>query len=358
MRMAGSLIRAGWAVLMSLLLATSSCAGESQRAAPPDTGAAGATSPRLAAGCDRFASPRGHDHWRGSRRHPFRTVKRLARSLRSGRTGCLAPGGYRHRGVAKLRRPGVTLRSLRRRRARVDGTIWITGRARGARLSRIRLTTHDRTFTIPLKVQADGVRVTGNSITTSTSANCILVGSRRRTASGVVIERNRIQRCGRTGKYDHLIYVSHAIGTVVRGNLLLDNRGGWAVHLYPDADSSLIEHNVIDHNLGGVVFAGNGPEGISDRNEVRNNAITASGPRWNIEASWSGGPDGVANVAHSNCLYSARQANGGIAPDTGFSVRANTIVTRPPYVGGGDYGFRANSACEALVGRVPGILLR
>jgi Right handed beta helix region len=234
----------------------------------------------------------------------------------------------------------------------VDGTIWITPGGRGARLSGIRLTTHDPTFTIPLKVQADNAVVSGNSIRGGpVSTNCVLVASYRE-ARGIRIERNRIGHCGRDGKFDHLIYVSHARNAVIRNNVLFDNRGGWAVHLYPDADGSLVERNVMDSNLGGVIFAGDGSGHTSDGNVVRNNAITRSGPRWNIEGSWSGGPEGSGNRAERNCLYDGRRANGGIGELTGFTVSGNTILSRLPYLGRRDYRFSRRSPCAKLVGSV------
>ena len=209
---------------------------------------------------------------------------------------------------------------------RVEGTIWITGRARGSRLSGIRLTTRDERFQIPLKVQADGARITRNFITASASSPCVLVGSDR-VARGVRIERNRIAHCGKEGKFDHLIYVSRTRGVVIRRNLLTDNPGGWAVHLYPDADGSLIERNTIDGNLGGVIFAGDGDGLTSDSNLVRNNTITGSGARWNIESSWSGGPEGAPSLAQRNCLHSdGAGAPSGLGPHSGLQVVATTVA--------------------------------
>ena len=177
----------------------------------------------------------------------------------------------------------------------VDGPIWVEGPARRASVSKLRLTSSDLTYPIPLKVLADDVRVTRNTITgSSLSTICVLVGSHRVTHR-TVIERNSISRCGTHSKFDHLIYLSNTRGARIRHNLLTANGGGWAVHMYPDADRTLVERNTIDGNLGGVVFAGDGSGKTSDRNVVRRNAITFSGPRWSIESSWSGGPHGRGN---------------------------------------------------------------
>lgn len=325
-------------------------------AAPLPWRAAPASIRSAAAGrCKRFASPRGSDRARGTRRRPFRTVKRLTRSLRRGQTGCLLAGRYRHRGVAHIRRPGVTLRNVHGARARVDGTVWIDPSATGARVAGLFLTTSDPLFSIPLKVQADRAVVTGNVITGRRSTICLVVGSAH-AARGVLVERNRILHCGRVGKYDHLIYLVHSRDAVVRWNVLSGNPGGWAVHLYPDADGTLIEHNVIDRNEGGVIFAGDGSQ-TSDDNLVRNNAITFSGPRWNVEGSWSDGPAGTGNSADHNCLYSSGPgAPAGIGDLDGFAAADNVVVDRSPYGAGQGAGhrFAAGSPCAGLVGDVAG----
>ena len=135
--------------------------------------------------------------------------------------------------------------------------------------------------------------------------------------------------------------------------MLTDNPGGWGVHLYTDADNTLIENNIIDNNRGGVIFAGEGGE-HSDNNVVRNNAITNNGPRWNIEGSWSGGPFGTGNTAYNNCVYSTGpDAPAGIAERDGFSTGSNTVLKSDPYVNGkaGDYRFKAGSPCAALTSR-------
>jgi hypothetical protein len=305
--------------------------------------------------CDRFASPSGFDYarGRGGLRHPYRSVPRLLRSLRDDQTGCLEPGTYWHRGLARLNRRGTTLRGIGPGPAQIRGPIWIMPDATGAQLLGVALTSHNREYPEPLKVQADRARVMGNYITGSFNTICVLIGSQR-TTHGVTIEGNRISRCGRHGKLDHLIYVQNSVGATIRWNVLTDNPGGWAVHLYPNADDTLIEHNVIDRNRGGVIFAGD-DEDASDRNVVRDNAITYSGPRWNVESSWGDGPTGRGNLAYANCVFS-RTAGGpaGIGEADGFAAEGNLVLSESPYVDrdGGDYAFRPESPCGVLVGDV------
>jgi hypothetical protein len=305
-------------------------------------------------GCDRFAGPRGfdHGHGRGTLDRPYRSVKRLARSLRGGQTGCVKPGHYSHREVAHLRSPGATLRGIGSRRPLILDPIWIEPSAVGASVRNLRVTSLDRTYTVPLKVQASRARIVGNRIFGSLNESCVLVGSQNRV-SGVTIERNVVRNCGRSGKFDHLLYIQDARRTRIRWNLLIANRGGWAVHLYPNADDSLIEHNVIDGNFGGVVIAGYG-NATSNGNLIRANAITYSGPRRNVEASWEG-RFGSGNFVTANCLFSqSADAPSGIGERWGFSVGSNAVIGGSPYVdrADGDYRFHSRSPCGGLVGDV------
>jgi nitrous oxidase accessory protein NosD len=266
------------------------------------------------------------------------------------------PGVFHHRGVVKLNRPRTTIRSVGRPRATIDGTIWVMAGARGARIARLGLTSHDPEYAIPLKIQADGVKLLGNDITSARSISCVLVGSSR-VVSGLLIEDNRIHHCGRTGKLDHLIYVTQSRDAVIRHNVLVRNPGGWAVHLYPNADGTVVEGNVIDSNQGGVIFAGSGGGRTSDGNVVRANVITNSSPRWNIESSWSDGPAGKGNVASHNCLFSdGRGAPSGLGYQNGFQQSDNVVANRPVYVDrqAGDYRLRRGSNCAALVGNAGG----
>jgi Right handed beta helix region len=312
-------------------------------------------SPAAKAGsaCDLYASPRSTSRGDGSRARPYDTVRRLVNSLDRGEVGCLAAGRFEHRGVVRLRQPGVTLRPIAsgRGQAIVDGAVWIMPRAKGARIARLRLVSHDPTYTIPLKIQADDVTVVANDITTSTSISCVLIGSLR-VVTGTVIERNRIRRCGRTGEHDHLLYVQQSRDAVIRNNLLTDNAGGWAVHLFPDADGTVIEHNVMDGNQGGVIFAGEEGD-TSEDNVVRENAITFSDPRFNVEASWSGGPEGTGNRAFRNCLYTEGPgAPAGLAEEEGFDEYENLVATGVLYGDRdrGDFSLKRGAGCDRVLG--------
>ncbi len=345
---------------MSLLALAAGCAGNDSDDGGP--GAAGPPAPRADAGapCDRYAAPNGSRRGRGTRARPYGSFGRLVRGLRRGEVGCLLAGRYHHRGVVAMRRAATTLRPLGNARVTIDGAIWVLRGAKGARISGLTLTSHDPVYSIPLKIQADDVSLVGNDITAARNISCVLIGSVR-PVSRTLVESNRIRRCGRTGKLSHLLYVAHSRGAIIRHNLLVGNRGGWAVHLFPDADGTLVEGNVIDSNQGGVIFAGDGSGDTSDGNVVRENVITNSGPRWNIEGSWSGGPEGEGNLAQRNCLYTVGPGRfAGIGFVNGFEQSDNVVAMSPVYVdrAGGDYRLRPESNCAAVLTNVGGVKLR
>jgi hypothetical protein len=336
--------------VLILLAAAAGCGGGDDERAPAVTGSPAARAP-AAGPCDRYASPTGSRRASGTRADPYGSLGRLLRGLRRGQVGCLMAGRYRHRGTVEMRRAKTTLRPLGRAHVTIDGALWVLPRATGARIAGLRLTSHDPVYPIPLKIQADDVSVVGNEITAARDISCVLIGSDRKVAH-TVIERNRIHGCGETGKHNHLLYVARSRGAVIRDNLLVGNTGGWAVHLYPDADGTTVEGNVIDSNEGGVIFAGDGTGNESEGNVVQDNAITNSGPRWNLEGSWSGGPPGEGNVARRNCLFSTGPgAPSGIGFLSGFEQSNNVVATGPLYADrrSGDYRVRPGSNCAAVL---------
>jgi hypothetical protein len=118
---------------------------------------------------------------------------------------------------------------------------------------------------------------------------------------------------------------------------------------------------VIDSNEGGVIFAGDGGGDTSDGNVVRENVITHSDPRWNIEGSWSGGPEGDGNVAEGNCLFSdGPGAPSGIGFVNGFEQSGNVVAQGRVYVNrrSGNYRLRRGSNCGAALADVGGAKLR
>jgi F5/8 type C domain-containing protein/Big-like domain-containing protein/parallel beta helix pectate lyase-like protein len=311
-----------------------------------------------ASGCTKVASTSGSDSASGSESAPYKSVQKLVASLGAGQTGCLRQGTYGGSDVY-LRTPDVTLQSYPGEKATITAFFEAYPEADRARINHLRFNGATHGNSTGLKLQGDDIVFSDNDVTKGGNGICILAGSQN--TQRVVIERNRIYNCGPSGsKYDHQIYLAHTRGVIVRWNILSGNAGGWGVHLYMDGDGTVIEHNVIDGNLGGVVFAGDGSN-HSDSNQVRNNAITYSNPRWNVEGSWSGGAKGTGNEAHHNCVYSTGPSSpSGVATQDGFSAHDNTVLSGSPYVNRstGDYHFRSDSPCASLVGDVQGTIDR
>jgi hypothetical protein len=314
-------------------------------------GAAAATS-----GCTKVASPTGSDTAAGTEAAPYRTLQKLVSSLSSGDVACLRAGTYTGSDTY-LKAADVTLQSYPGETATIGAFFEVYPSAARSRVQGLRFDGSLHGNNTGVKVQADDAVFAGNEVTKGGQGICMIVGSWN-SAQRVTVERNRIYNCGPAGtKYDHQIYLPHARNAVVRWNLLYGNGGGWGVHLYPDADGTLVEHNVIDGNTGGVIFAGDGSGATSDNNVVRNNAITYSSPRWNAEGSWSGGPAGSGNTVRDNCVYTTGpDSPSGIAAQSGFSAFSNTVLSGSPYVdrGARDYRFSSGSPCAALVGDVAG----
>jgi hypothetical protein len=339
--------------ILSLLAATAAVAAiapASAFAAPPTT-------------CTKVAAPTGSDSAAGTEAAPFKTVQKLVSSLSAGQTGCLRAGTY---GGADLtmRQPDTGLQSYPGERATLTTFLEVSSTAPRSRVSGLKIDTTGHSNSTGTKLQADDVVFSDNEVTKGGQGICILAGTYN-AAQRIVIERNVIYNCGAAvkpdgtkNKFDHQIYLSGTRNAIVRWNVLRDNPGGWGVHMYPNADGTLVEHNIIDGNQGGVIFAGEGG-GASDSNTVRNNVITGSNPRWNIEGSWSGGTPGTGNTATHNCLYSNGPSQpSGIATQSGFSASSNTVLSSLPFANraAGDLRFKSDSPCANLVGDVLGAI--
>ncbi len=298
-----------------------------------------------------MASPSGSDSSPGAESSPYRSAQKLVQSLSAGQTGCLRQGTYTGSDLF-LDAPGATLRSYPGERATIAAFLEVRPDAARAKVTQLRFDGTNVSNSTAVKLQANNTVFSDNEVTKGGKGICVQAGSYY-PGRDIIIERNRIHNCGPAdSKFDHQLYLGQTRNAVVRWNILTNNPGGWGVHLYTDADNTLIEHNIIDGNRGGVIFAGEGGK-HSDNNTVRNNAITNNGPRWNIEGSWSGGPQGTGNTATNNCVYTTGpDAPAGIANNNGFTTTNNTVLNTTPYINRttGDYRFKPGHPCTTLVG--------
>ncbi|HYH52933.1 MAG TPA: right-handed parallel beta-helix repeat-containing protein [Solirubrobacterales bacterium] len=305
--------------------------------------------------CDRFASPAGSDAGDGSRSEPFRSSQRLVDSLAPGEVGCLDAGTY-HEHILAIRHGGspeqrVVLRSTPGQRALLTGQVWI---AESADYVTVALVDHDATHEpsdprpSPV-VNGDHALLYGMDVW-SDNGVCFYLGDREwGIARATEIRHNRIHDCGQPGmNRRHGIYLAQAVGTVIEDNAIYDNpdRG---IQFYPNADDTIVRHNVIVGNGEGVIFSGDYGD-ASSGNVVEENVIADSQLRHDVEAWWpEGNPVGEENVVRRNCIWGGNF--GEIeTPEVGFTATANVIA--PPQFAdpaSGDLRIAEGSRCSSLL---------
>jgi parallel beta-helix repeat protein len=314
-------------------------------------GAQGANAAPLAE-CDLVAAPSGLSGALGTLEDPLRSVTDLVNGLTEGQTGCFTQGTFEV-GNMTISKPGVTLTALDGEAAEIHGRLWLKGD--NITLEGLTL-NNENSADLPTSITGSNVVLRDNEITNDHTAICISVGSEAYgRAQDTLIEGNRIHDCGRmpATNYDHGIYLEASDGAIVRDNLIYGNadRG---IQLYPDADGTLIEGNVIDRNGEGIVFGGS-PENASDDTIVRHNLITNSRIRDNVESAYGPGePVGSRNVVADNCIGGGAydEGDGGILQDAdGFEAHSN-LLEAPAYANptAGDFTLPASSPCAAVLG--------
>ena len=303
--------------------------------------------------CDRYAAPTGSDSATGSVAQPFRSVQSLIDALAPGQVGCLRAGTYVNDEPVRFDERETTLTAYPGENATVRGRIRVDSRADGTVIEGLSLDGRNPENLHGPLIYADDVVLRGNDITNHHTAICVAVAREYDDPMphDVLIARNRIHDCGElpATNHQHGIYISNAVGTVVRGNWIYANadRG---VQFYPNADESIVTGNVIYGNGQGVIFGG-GESSSSDNNLVARNVITHSNLRYNVQSHWQG-PTGVGNVARENCVYGgARPANGGIEiPHDGFVARGNRRRDPGFEPEAGDFRLPAASMCGPTQG--------
>lgn len=335
----------GALVATLLALAALGCAQSASSRSPTVAVAAQDAGP-----CTKVAAPQGGSDGGGSRGG---VVQRLVGSLRPGQVGCLRGGTYVE--DVTLSRSNISLRSYPGETARVVGRLWVQHSASRDVLSGLALDGRNRAELPSPTVNGSATKFVGDDVTNVHTNICFLLGSNYGQAVGTVIERSRIHDCGRLppSNHDHGIYVERASGTRILGNLIYDNadRG---IQLYPNAQRTLIEGNVIDGNGEGIIFSGD--FGLaSSGNLVQYNVIANSRVRSDVESFYPrGNPIGVGNVVRNNCLFGGREGTAN-ARSGGFSLRSN-VIADPGFAGAssGNFQIAATSPCAPLLrGRLP-----
>jgi parallel beta-helix repeat protein len=332
--------------------------------ASPGASGMGAAPPPLRlppVSCTRYASPAGTDDGDGTRLHPYLSLQELMNSLRPGETGCLRPGTYRQSViVVRGGTPGhpITVAGAPGGHARLLGAFWVD---RGANYVTVRDLELDGSAVpgVPSpEVNAGHTTFYEVDVTNRHTGICFVLGGAAETygmATHTTIARSRIHGCGALPPthFDHGIYVAHSRGATIVDNEIYDN-ADWGIHLYPDAQGTRIEYNVIDGNGNGVIFAGTG-DAASSRNYVEHNVLsntTDGAERFRhdnnygfLVTSFWGGTVGVDNVVEDNCLW--RGVAGTINDAAGGFTAKDNRVADPLYVSraNADFRLRPGSPC-------------
>jgi len=308
------------------------------------------------ADCVRFAAPWGADGAPGTKARPFRTAQRLVESLRPGQTGCLRDGVYEAQDddyvlsfprAGKARAP-IRIRSRPGELARLEGIVLVPEGSDHVALSNVRVEGDGSMNTI--KVYAADTVLEDNDITNrSRGRSCLILGSNDdgETALRTLVRRNRFYDCGdpSNDNKDHAIYAARVVDGRIDGNLFV-NPSGYAVHLYPNADDTVVAHNVVDGGpdttRGGIVIAGD-DEYEPARNIVERNVIAFSSD-YNLKLEVG---DTSGNVARRNCLWAAGSR---AVTSSGGTVTGN-VVANPEFADqdAADYRLSAGSDCRRLL---------
>lgn len=271
-----------------------------------------------------WASARGSDRNDGSAQRPYRSVQRLVDRLRTGRTGCLAPGST-FVGAVVIRRPRITLRTAPGgRRAIVRGGIRIDPGAHGVTLSSLVVQGKGEDRPAVVIVRASGAKIVRNDIsglpTLNQSEPCVLLEGVR----GAFVDGNAVHNCTRVTTrqlYSAGIVALGTQGARITNNLIYHTVGD-AIALR-GARGTLVRRNLIDGNVSGISFSED-----ASNNRVRDNIVSYSGQH-HVHSTVPA-PVGLTNRVSGNCFF---RAFGGsfVGAGAGFFTSGNR-VTSPRYV--------------------------
>jgi parallel beta-helix repeat protein len=317
-------------------------------------GVAGAPA-QAATTCSLYASANGSDGASGSSSAPFATVQHLADTLSAGQTGCVHAGTYtedvtvRHGGSAGA---PLTITSFPGERATLVGRLWIHQGSDYVTVSAMSLDGRNSSTLPSPDINSAHATFSANDVTNEHTAICFDVGSDTTygRASDTLIQGNRIHDCGPvpSNNMSHGIYVESSDRAQILDNVIYNNadRG---VQLYPDAQGTVVERNVIDGNGEGVMFSGDFGK-ASSNTVVANNTITNATLRADVE-SWypSGNPAGTNNSVQGNCVYGG--AGGTVDTSSGGFGLASNVTADPGYANrsAGDFRVASSSPCASVI---------
>lgn len=306
--------------------------------------------------CDLFASPSGSDAASGTAGAPFQTAQKLVNSLNPGQAGCLEAGNYTEDveffNGGRAGAP-ITLSSVPGQTATLTGRLWIRHGSDYVTVTGLNLVGVNADDLPSPTINAANATFSYDNVSNNHTAICFVVGSDWGSAANTLITNSRVHDCGvlPAANHDHGIYVANATNTTISWNEIYDNadRG---IQLYPDAENTTIDHNVIANNGEGLLFSGDYGKASNDT-DAYDNVISGAVLRHDVESYYpAGNPLGTGNVLHNNCVWGG--AEGSIdTSDGGFTSR-NNITGNPDFANAAseNYHLGAASPCLTMTGDI------
>jgi Right handed beta helix region len=308
--------------------------------------------------CHRVAAPTGSDRASGGPFRPFRTVQRLVDSLRPGQIGCLLQGVYSGSvRIGRGGRPGapVVLASYPGQTATIVGRLQIVKGANYVTVTGLVLDGKNSTRLPSPTIDSDHDTFSYDDVTDDHTGICFEMGSPAwGWATDTLITHDLVHGCGQHfagDNYQHGLYLVAATDTTVEWSMIYGNAAR-GIQLYPDAQHTTIDHNIISGNGEGILIGGDGGSASSYTN-VYDNIISDATARHDVESWWPpGNPIGIDNRVHNNCVWGGRE--GAIDTAAGGIVATHNLKVNPGYADASadDYALSTTSPCLALVGNV------
>jgi hypothetical protein len=308
--------------------------------------------------CRRYAAPSGSDSNSGSLSAPYQSAQRLADSLSPGQTGCLRAGTYDPKTIYVLNLDNggtgaapITIRSYPGERAILIGIIQLQNGANHVTIESLNIQGDGSQNTIQIYAADDTIQ--DSNITNNwRGLSCLMLGSNNGPgpATRPLIRHNRFHDCGNpaNGSFDHAIYAADVDHGQITDNIFW-NSAGYAIQLYPNAQTTLFAHNIVDGDApsgrGGVILGGD--LDYASSNDTVSHNIVAYSRTPNISGWWAG-RTGTGNQVRNNCLYGG---GGGNIAGTGF-IRSNNTAANPRFVDkkAHDYQLQPGSLCRKALG--------
>jgi hypothetical protein len=317
-----------------------------------------APSAQAGTACTLVASPTGSDSNPGTLAAPLQTAQKLVSSLQPGQTGCLRAGTYTE--SVSFRKAGtasapITLTNYPAEAAEIVGRVYVAEGADYTTVTGLKLDGVNAARQQSPMIDANHVTFSYDDVTNDHTSICFGIGSATwGWSTDTLITHSRVHDCGEMtpdDNYQHGFYIGGATDTTIEWSMIYDNAAR-GIQLYPEADYTTIDHNIIDSNGTGIIISGT--DGVaSSYNDIYDNVISNATQRHDVESWWpAGNPVGVGNTVHNNCVWGGRE--GTIDSSGGGFTAQNNIDVNPQYANGSvqNYAMSPSSGCLALVGDV------